>query len=84
MSEITQAVGAPLERQVRPLVDRLSARSFDYTQTGRGREGYLLDEAAEEITRLRAALDKIAERTSSADPCRELVQIARGALRPND
>jgi hypothetical protein len=36
---------------------------------------------AEDIERLRAALDKIAERTGSDDPCRVLVQIARAALR---
>lgn len=51
--------------------------------------GYYLDTgiaAADEIERLldeRAALlkalNKIAERTSSDDPCRELVQIARNA-----
>lgn len=33
--------------------------------------------------RLRAALDKIAERMSSDDPCSALVQIARDALRYN-
>lgn len=36
-----------------------------------------------EILRLRAALNKIAERTSSDDPCCTLVQIARDALRHN-
>jgi hypothetical protein len=40
-----------------------------------------LGERAEvEATRLRAALNKIAERTGSDDPCRALVQIARDAL----
>ena len=33
--------------------------------------------------RLRAALDTIAARTGSDDPCRALVQIARDALRHN-
>ena len=32
---------------------------------------------------LRQALNKIAERTGSDDPCRSLVQIARNALRHN-
>jgi hypothetical protein len=41
--------------QDHPLVARLRARSFDYTQTGRGSEGVLLDEAAEAIERLQAA-----------------------------
>jgi hypothetical protein len=35
---------------------------------------------AAEIRLLRMALDKIAERTASDDPCRALVQIARNAL----
>jgi hypothetical protein len=34
-----------------------------------------------ENKRLRAALDKIAERTGSDDPCRALVELAREALR---
>lgn len=39
--------------------------------------------AIEENLVLRTALDKIAERTSSDDPCRAMVQIARDALRHN-
>lgn len=34
-----------------------------------------------ENLRLRAALERIAERTGSDDPCRPLVEIARDALR---
>ena len=37
-----------------------------------------------ECERLRAALDKIAERTGSDDPCRRLVDIARAALTTGD
>lgn len=40
-------------------------------------------ELRDENARLRTALDEIAERTSSDDPCRPLVQIARDALRHN-
>jgi hypothetical protein len=39
--------------------------------------------AAQEADELRAALNKIAERTGSDDPCKALVQIARDALTPN-
>jgi Protein of unknown function (DUF551) len=42
--------------QDQPLVARLRARSFDYTQTGRGSEGSLLDDAAAGIERLTACL----------------------------
>jgi hypothetical protein len=80
--ESTQAVLSDLQ-WIRPLADRLRARVFDYIQTGRGSEGKLLDEAADELDRLSAAMDKIAERTGSDDPCRSLVQIARDALRHN-
>lgn len=40
----------------------------------------LLHEAADEIVRLRAALNRIAERTGSDDPCRWMVQLARETL----
>lgn len=45
-----------------------------------GRTLATIKELRDEVERLRAALNRIAERTGSDDPCQPLVKIARKAL----
>ena len=70
-------------REAASEVERLTAerdtwekRARDYGWPDCGELAQMTDER----DALRAALDKIAERTSSDDPCRPLVQIARDTL----
>ena len=78
MSEINQADGAPLQRNVRPLVERLRSRAREDRQHRKYRE-----EAAREIERLQAGYREIAAASDSqmqdGDLAREIADRMIGA-----
>jgi hypothetical protein len=62
------------------LADSEGSRAVAYLRRARKAEAEL-DAARKDAARYRGALNIIAERTSSEDPCRALVECARRALR---
>lgn len=73
--EITRAVGAPLERQVRPLADRLRDSVEWLERDGFATSAGLAREAAAELDRLRA-IARDAE-TAAVDFQREILAVRR-------